>query len=1034
MPRVFSPSLCALVMCASVSFGVAGPAVRIDLVLPGQTFVPGTGVIGTPDPVNQRRRFVVEAYAVDALGNIDFGYEGTIEGIGVALDAPPPGEPPLPAPRRFGTTLSGAGAATSVAAGNLRISLGGSDFVPIPHAGASTPQGVCNAIEAGIASVDPSLFSVGSLDIKCRAAGGRYRFFALVDRSNLSQLLDLDIARSIEFDPNSLSAPLLKLGAIADPNAPFDPNTPAVYAPRNVEPAVAADLRFSRGAAVFEISAMHVSGPGTTLQVFQGAGGLPVVASSFTVFPVHMTLESALLLDTDHDGGIETALITFSEPIDPLFSIDPIDFTMTRPGLPWFEGTSVTVSPFNVLGYNSSQIEVKFGSGIGKTDVKDVEVAYSSPSGIRGAQSGTVVVGFSLFDTSVDPADVRLIDSAPPVLLNTFVEDTDGNDAVDTLTFFFSEPLAFSAGHGAAFSPLLDPALDPNTMEFPAPSSLRLTLSGLTALEQEIVVDPVDPNEPFIVGAESLALAMTDAIRRNGPPVPPWANGSAAFVDGRYILRSGVSGVVSGVGVHPANMPPDLAQLARLGPVNGGVERPGHGRGVADLDSLVVRGQDGSNLLLGKSSSDVVIAGNSIDVNLTNVPGSGTATPTWIWRDDGDRGFITDKALVPNHAEGMNNVGLHVHFNPKELLVAASSTSGPDGTLRLTKQPGTVTLDASQSSLPLTSVDDDVLKTFTWTQVSGPFIPGGVPPNDGVVTFTPTLPGIYEFDLELTVPDPTGNAFNPYLDNDRTLRRRLEMTVTTGPQDDVVILLPGQTLNPGALSASAAVTGTPRVATEEVPYEFYIVATDAFYNEVTPPLGAMARVATTDPLDEESPFQAFTGSRVRVRITPSDSATTIHPELDDEVLVAFEHGDIHFPYVVGSLWNVTATPVTDSTGHVKVKFVWLPDPRAIQWNIYRSTASALRDLNHDGISDLGYGSCVTSMDPDPSDAEFEDGEDPPLRGIFIYLGSMKMAAFGMMQETSLGMAKNGNTRRERPNFTPCTPSGMSPFDRHRIVR
>jgi uncharacterized protein involved in type VI secretion and phage assembly len=27
------------------------------------------------------------------------------------------------------------------------------------------------------------------------------------------------------------------------------------------------------------------------------------------------------------------------------------------------------------------------------------------------------------------------------------------------------------------------------------------------------------------------------------------------------------------------------------------------------------------------------------------------------------------------------------------------------------------------------------------------------------------------------------------------------------------------------------------------------------------------------------------------------------PEVDDEVLVAFEHGDVRFPYVVGALWN-----------------------------------------------------------------------------------------------------------------------------------
>jgi uncharacterized protein involved in type VI secretion and phage assembly len=32
------------------------------------------------------------------------------------------------------------------------------------------------------------------------------------------------------------------------------------------------------------------------------------------------------------------------------------------------------------------------------------------------------------------------------------------------------------------------------------------------------------------------------------------------------------------------------------------------------------------------------------------------------------------------------------------------------------------------------------------------------------------------------------------------------------------------------------------------------------------------------------------------------------PEVDDEVLVAFEHGDVRFPYVVGSLWNGKDSP------------------------------------------------------------------------------------------------------------------------------
>jgi uncharacterized protein involved in type VI secretion and phage assembly len=36
------------------------------------------------------------------------------------------------------------------------------------------------------------------------------------------------------------------------------------------------------------------------------------------------------------------------------------------------------------------------------------------------------------------------------------------------------------------------------------------------------------------------------------------------------------------------------------------------------------------------------------------------------------------------------------------------------------------------------------------------------------------------------------------------------------------------------------------------------------------------------------------------------------PEVDDEVLVAFEHGDARFPYVVGALWNGTDAPPEDN--------------------------------------------------------------------------------------------------------------------------
>lgn len=44
-------------------------------------------------------------------------------------------------------------------------------------------------------------------------------------------------------------------------------------------------------------------------------------------------------------------------------------------------------------------------------------------------------------------------------------------------------------------------------------------------------------------------------------------------------------------------------------------------------------------------------------------------------------------------------------------------------------------------------------------------------------------------------------------------------------------------------------------------------------------------------------------ARVATPMAGNDRGTFFLPETGDEVLVAFQHGDVHFPHVVGSLWN-----------------------------------------------------------------------------------------------------------------------------------
>ena len=49
-------------------------------------------------------------------------------------------------------------------------------------------------------------------------------------------------------------------------------------------------------------------------------------------------------------------------------------------------------------------------------------------------------------------------------------------------------------------------------------------------------------------------------------------------------------------------------------------------------------------------------------------------------------------------------------------------------------------------------------------------------------------------------------------------------------------------------------------------------------------------------------------ARVAAPMAGNDRGVYFLPEVDDEVLVAFEHGDPRFPYVVGALWNGKDVP------------------------------------------------------------------------------------------------------------------------------
>lgn len=49
-------------------------------------------------------------------------------------------------------------------------------------------------------------------------------------------------------------------------------------------------------------------------------------------------------------------------------------------------------------------------------------------------------------------------------------------------------------------------------------------------------------------------------------------------------------------------------------------------------------------------------------------------------------------------------------------------------------------------------------------------------------------------------------------------------------------------------------------------------------------------------------------ARVAVLMAGTETGTWFLPDVDDEVLVAFEHGDPNYPYVIGMLWSTPAKP------------------------------------------------------------------------------------------------------------------------------
>lgn len=79
----------------------------------------------------------------------------------------------------------------------------------------------------------------------------------------------------------------------------------------------------------------------------------------------------------------------------------------------------------------------------------------------------------------------------------------------------------------------------------------------------------------------------------------------------------------------------------------------------------------------------------------------------------------------------------------------------------------------------------------------------------------------------------------------------------------------------------------------------------------------LARVKVRFPWRESQ--DESTWARIATTMAGNGRGTYFLPEVNDEVLVAFEHGDINYPFIIGFLWNGKNKPPAENDGENNIR-------------------------------------------------------------------------------------------------------------------
>ena len=159
------------------------------------------------------------------------------------------------------------------------------------------------------------------------------------------------------------------------------------------------------------------------------------VAESYTDAALPAILSTSWQ-DTDSDGGIDRAVLTFSESIDITDGNDGFGAILVN------DGGAVTIDNADYAASNVSSLTLNFlGDEITGTAISGLSITYdnSGSNDIKDRSSGTLEIGDNI-------VSLAYVDAAKPAILSAVTGDNNADGTVDRLTLTFSESVVITDG------------------------------------------------------------------------------------------------------------------------------------------------------------------------------------------------------------------------------------------------------------------------------------------------------------------------------------------------------------------------------------------------------------------------------------------------------------------------------------------------------------------------------------------------------------------------------------------------------------